>query len=822
MARPEELFQKQVDYKALILKLYRKKKYFIISIIITVIAAFVINKFSSPVFTNQTTMLLSQDKQNAFLESGNMMQGIGLFQGSQDIENEMQILKSFSVVNQAIKILNFEVSYYIDEPVIPKINIPFTLDYELYKDSPITVVINQTHPQVVGTRFYIDIVNDTTYKLSVEADKAFLFDYGKDRGVGSVDSINYIGTFNFGAPVSEKYFKFTVLLKRMISKEEMQGKKLFFTMNHLNYMTLGYMRRLNVETVSQNSSFVNITFSGSNQAKVTDFLNTLTKVYLEQNLEKKNRMALNTINFIDSQIQDVADSLALTENKLQSFRSTNKVMDLTFQGQKIYEQMNQLQDKLASLQMKRQYYDYIKQYFNKNEDVNDLTAPSAMNIDDVQLNTLIGQLMELNSERNKIIASNTPKNVYLNDINTQINNLKKTILENISYNYNQLDIAIQEVNSRMSELNKQIARMPRTERELFGIERKFKLNDAIYTFLLQKKAEAQIARASNAPDYEVIDEAKYFMATQIAPRTNLNYIIALFIGFLIPLAFILARDFFNVKLVEPKDVEALTDLPVIGSILNNKMKSDTVIKDYPKSPIADSFRAVRTNLNFFAKGKEKLTILVTSSISGDGKSFCATNLASVYALFGKKTLLIGFDLRKPGLHLDFELTNDKGITSYLINEASITEIIQPTPIKNLDFIAAGPTPPNPMELIASDKTKELFDNLKNRYDYIIIDSSPIGAVADSFLLVEHVDVSIFVTRLNYTIKDLISENLKNIERKNLSNFTVLINDLKLTKTSYGYVYHSKYYQQDTKTGWFGKLFAKKNKKKRKKTKSKKV
>lgn len=819
MGRTEELFQKQVDYKALILKLFRHKKAFIISAVIALIAAFVFNKFSAPVYTNQTTMLLAQDKQNAFLESGNMMQGIGLFQGNQDIENEMQILKSFSVVNEAIKRLNLEVSYYLEEPVVPKLDLPFTLDVELYKSSPITVVIDQTHPQVVGTRFYIDPINDTTFRISVNSEKAFLFDYGKDKGVGNVDSISYVGKFHFGELISEKYFRFTVLQKRALSNDELGDARLFFTLNHINYMTLGYMRKLNVETVSQNSSFVNITFSGTNSSKVTDFLNTLTQTYLEQNLDKKNRIALNTINFIDSQIQDVSDSLTYTENKLQSFRSAHKVMDLDFQGQKIYEQMNQLQDDLATLQMKRQYYDYIKKYFKENEDVNDLAAPSAMNINDVQLNTLINQLMTLNSERNKIVTGNAPKNLYLKEINTQIKNLKNTILENIDYNYNQLDIAIQDINGRMTELNKEISRMPRTERELFGIERKFKLNDAIYTFLLQKKAEAQIARASNAPDYEVIDEAKFFMATQIAPKTNLNYLIALFLGLLIPLAVILIRDFFNNKLEEPKDVEALTDLPIIGNILNNKMKSDTVIKDYPKSPIADSFRAVRTNLNFFAKGKEKLTILVTSSISGDGKSFCATNLASVYALFGKKTLLVGFDLRKPGLHLDFELANDKGITSYLINEASISEIIQPTPIKNLDFIAAGPTPPNPMELIASDKTKELFENLKNRYDYIIIDSSPIGAVADSFLLVEHVDVSIFVTRLNYTIKDLISENLKNIERKNLTNFTVLINDLKLTKTSYGYVYHSKYYQQDTKTGLFGKLFGKK-KKKRKKRKTK--
>ncbi len=815
MAKTEELFQKQIDYKALIIKLLGYRKTFIIAVGFALIIAFISNKFSSPVYKNQTTMLLSQDKQNAFLESGNMMQGIGLFQGNQDIENEMQILKSFSVVNSAIKRLSLEVSYYIEEPVIPQLDIPFKSEIELYKSTPITVIIDQTHPQLVRSNFYLNLVNDSTFKLCVNSESAFLFDFANEKGAGSIDSLNYLGKFHFGELISEKYFKFTILLKNKIDFTEMEGKRLFFKMNHINYLTLGYMRRFQVEVVSQNSSFVNITFTGSNKAKVTDILNALTRVYLEQNLEKKNRMALNTINFIDSQIQDVSDSLHRTESKLQSFRSTHQVMDLNFQGQKIYEQMNQLEEQLANLEIQRQYYDYIRKYFNENEDVNDLAAPSAMNIDDIQINSLINQLMDLNSQRNKIVKGSATKNLFLKDINTQIKNLKTTILENINYSYNQLDIAIQVVNGRMAELSSEISRMPRTERELFGIERKFKLDDAIYTFLLQKKAEAQIARASNAPDYEVIDEAKLFVATQISPRTKLSYLIGIFLGLLFPLVYILGRDFLNNKLVEPKDVETLTSLPIIGTILNNKMRSETVIKDYPKSPIADSFRAVRTNLNFFAKGKEKLTILVTSSISGDGKSFCAANLASVYALFGKKTLLMGFDLRKPGLHLDFELTNDKGITSYLINEAAVSEIIQPTPIKNLDFIAAGPTPPNPMELIASEKTKDLFENLKNRYDYIIIDSAPIGAVADSFLLVEFADVSIFVTRLNFTIKELISENLKNIERKNLSNFTVLINDFKLSKTSYGYVYHSKYYQQDTKSNRFRRLLGKDRKKKKK-------
>jgi capsular exopolysaccharide synthesis family protein len=325
------------------------------------------------------------------------------------------------------------------------------------------------------------------------------------------------------------------------------------------------------------------------------------------------------------------------------------------------------------------------------------------------------------------------------------------------------------------------------------MERQFKLNDAIYTFLLQKRAEAQIARASNAPDYEIVDEALSFRAGMISPRKNLNFIIAVFLGLFFPIAFILVRDFLNTRITDIKDVEYITSFPVIGQVLHNKFKGIAVILDNPKSPLADSFRAIRTNIRFFSKGTDQMVILITSSQSGEGKSFCSVNLASVYALLGKKTLLLGFDLRRPALYKDFNLNNELGITSYLINAAEIDEIIQPTEIKNLDLISAGPVPPNPVELIASERTKQFFEEIRERYNYIIIDSAPVGAITDSFELFNFSDINIFTVRHNNTKKDSLKVNLKNIALKKISNVAILINDVKLMKNSYGYAYQSNYY-----------------------------
>lgn len=337
------------------------------------------------------------------------------------------------------------------------------------------------------------------------------------------------------------------------------------------------------------------------------------------------------------------------------------------------------------------------------------------------------------------------------------------------------------------------------------MEREFKLNDAIYTFLLQKRAEAQIASASNTPDYELIDEAKYFQAGLISPRTKMNYIIAIFIGFIIPFIIILIRDFLNNKIRDIQEIETISSLPIIGQVFHNNTKSNAIIRDYPKSPLADSFRAIRTNLQFFSKGVDKMVILMTSSGSGEGKSFCSVNLASVYALLGKKTLLLGFDLRRPALYTDLNLKNETGITSYLIKNSKLNDIIQRTEIENLDFIAAGPIPPNPVELIASENTKYFFSELKNKYEYIIIDSAPVGAVTDSFLLFKYADINVFTIRHNYTIKEALKNNLKNIEDKNIGNISLLINDIKINKPGYGYTYQSKYYTDGKKSSLFQRL-----------------
>ncbi|HYX05466.1 MAG TPA: CpsD/CapB family tyrosine-protein kinase, partial [Bacteroidales bacterium] len=289
----------------------------------------------------------------------------------------------------------------------------------------------------------------------------------------------------------------------------------------------------------------------------------------------------------------------------------------------------------------------------------------------------------------------------------------------------------------------------------------------------------------------------------------------LVIGFIIPASTIMLRDFFNNKITDKRDIEHMTKIPVIGIIFHNTKKTTTVISDHPKSAISESFRSVRTNLQILSQGKTKQLLVVTSSSSGEGKSFTAINLASAFALFGRKTLLLGFDLRRPMLYQDFGLTNMLGISSYLSNRALLEDIIQPTPLENLDLISAGPIPPNPVELIASDKTSEFIARLRNIYDYIIIDTAPVGVVADTYLLMNYADVNVFVARQNTTIKQNFATTIQNIENNKISNLTVLLNDVYPKKSGYGYGYDDRYYGEPKSESIFKRIFKGSGSKKRK-------
>lgn len=810
MKKSSEIFQQKTDYKELFYKLYRYKNWFICSIFVLIVAAFLFNETATTLYKCKTTLLLQDNKNSSFLTSDNIMRGFGLFGDNPNIENEIGILQSFTLIHDAIVQLNLETSIYKQEYLFDKIaNFDFLItNKEIYNEAPIQIIIDKSSLQPISIPFRFKILDKSRIKIESFGTDVPLYSYIIDDVVAFADTVSVNGIYNFEEEIKGKYYNFKIHLKTN-DTYRWKNEITYFSFNNTNLLTLQYQSNISATNNSKTSSLVEISMKGDNKLKIADFLNTLTNSYLDRNLEKKNRIAINTIKFIDSQISEVSDSLSIAENKLQNFRTSNQVMDLSFQGQKSFEKMSDLESQRAILVMQQKYYEYISNYFQKNNDMSDLIAPSSMGVQDPILNQLTLDLIALNTERNNLINRGNTKNLFLNNIEIQINNLKKTIRENISNNTTTIGIAMQEISNRMAIINSQISKLPSTERQLFGIERKFKLNDAIYTFLLQKRSEAQIARASNTPDYEVIDQARPITTSIIFPKKRLNYVIACAIGLFIPFLIIMTSEFLNMKISSKKELESITELPVIGHVFHNEGKSNIVITDASNSTISESFRSIRTNLQFYSKGKDKQVILLTSSYSGEGKSFIAQNLASVFALFGKKSLLIGFDMRRPMIFKSLNLSNKIGMSTILINKTTVEETIQRTWLENFDCISAGPIPPNPLELIASIKTDEVFNEIRSLYDYIVIDSPPVGIVSDAYLLSKYADVSLYVVRQSYTNKEAFLNNIKHMVDKGIPNISLILNDVKSRGMSYDYGYEYKYYTESNKGS--GRLFKKRTK-----------
>ena len=414
-----------------------------------------------------------------------------------------------------------------------------------------------------------------------------------------------------------------------------------------------------------------------------------------------------------------------------------------------------------------------------------LAPPSSANVNDPIMNSLVLELQSLNTQRSALASNNAGKNLFLGQIDNKIKVQKQTIMENVTNNLNTLDMAQNELNYRAEKLSAEMSRLPKTELNMVSMQRKFDLSGTIYTFLLQKRSEAQITLASNVPDYEILEPARETASKVLSPRTKLNWIIALFLGIMFPTTFIILRKFFSEKITSVRDVEHLLGRSILSIIYSNSYQNDSVVYELPGSSVTESFRNLRSSLFLRFKKEPVKVILITSSQPQDGKSFISFNLASSIASVGYKTIILDCDLRRPTLHVKFKEENSSGLSTYMIDHSSRENIIRNTFIKNLSFIPAGPVLPNSSELIESGALDELINYLKENYEYILIDTTPSGIVADAALMIKYSNINLLICRNNFTRKDVFTDVLNLLETNKVENFDVVFNDLNIKESRYG-------------------------------------
>ena len=780
--RPQYQEEETLDLKVIIIKILSYWYLFAIGIVVALILGFIYNRYTPSVYQTSASVFIKEDKMG--IDPTSMMTGL-TFKSNINIDNEIGILQSFSLKERTIKELEFfNVSYYLKGRVATR---------ELYKETPFNVELDYDTAQIVGVNYQIEFIDNGQYRLKSKEGRKSVYDYNKDQNIGVKEVQDFEGVYKLGEWVNNGYNKFRIILNSNYDpdpEDDFVPKYSFTIRSRLSLIS--EMSSVSISQSTKNSSILNLSIQGNNINKITDYLNQLLHEYMERNLEQKNLVSENTVIFIDEQLIGIQDSLQKAETDLQIFQEGNDFMDLRAQSQEMFNRLKDIERRKAELELSIKYYQNLQDYINKNiDDLNKLVVPSAMGIQDQMLNKLVLELVALSSKKAEQLATSTEKNPIVQTIDEQIIQTKKQLLENITNMINNTNVTIEELTNQIMAYEEQIKQLPTTQRAYLGYERKFALNDELYKFLMQKRAEAQIVMASNSPDNSIIDEARVSRARKVAPRSMMIYLVCIVLGCGIPAAFIFLKEILNTKIIERSDVEKITKLPIIGQIPYTSPKasnsSSTFVIDSPKSPVSEAFRSIRTNIEYIVKGKDKCIFSVVADSPGIGKTYISINMASIYAMYGKKTALIGMDLRKPRLYQEFGISNKIGISSYLAGKASIDEIIQPSgKLPTLDIVTAGPIPPNPAELIASDRCSELFKELKERYDYIIVDTPPLLWVTDALLLMKHVDTSIFVVRQDVTNKKAFEVVIKDLEQRNYST-SIVVNGINY-QGIYGYRY----------------------------------
>jgi len=757
--------------------------WFAIALFIALTFAYGINRYSEKIYTVSSTLLIKDDQlANMNNSAASVIPGGDIFKSQQNLKNEMGILKSFSLNYRVMKELK---DFHVVYTGVGKRGI---VESRMYKICPFAVVYDSLEIEPKQSIVGIIILPKGTFKIEFN------------------DGIKFDSILSFGAIFNKFGFDFKIEPRNPGESVYIEGSsnKYYFYFTDPGSLANEYSNKLAVAPIEKDASLVTLSVSGSVPDQEADYLNKLMNEYIQYGVDNKNRTADSTIKFIGKQLKVISDSLSAAEENLENFRLKNSFIDLSREGTLIQNRLEKFENEKTAFELQLQYYNYLSEYLNIKNAGGTIISPSVMGITDQTLIKLVYDLSAYQKEMEKMgfnIIGDQPAVALMYK---QTEEAREALRENVRNGIASLKLSIAESDRKIDGVEIDINKLPSTERKLIGIQRKFDLNNTVYTYLLEKRSESGIARASNVSDNRIIDPASFFSSALIKPKTRKNLIIAILLGLILPMAIIALIDFFNDRVMDKSDIERKTKVPVIGYIGHSDAKNKIAVVEKPGSALSESFRSVRTAIKYFVKENNVAVIAVTSTISSEGKTFISVNLAAITAMLGKKVLLIGLDLRKPRIDKVFEFQDSPGMSTFLSGNCGYEEIIRETQINNLFYAPSGPIPPNPAELIETEQMKKFMERAKKEFDYIIIDTPPVAIVTDTLLLAPYVDVNLFIVRQRYTSRN----TLEMIDQLNshgeLKNMAIVINDISLSgyygygmrygyTHGYGYSYGYNYY-----------------------------
>ena len=777
-------FEKQnsFDFKSFLFKTLSYWKWFLLGLLISFAIAHQINIRKQKIYGIETTVAIQEENNPFFTSNTSLVFNWG---GTSDkVQMVSTTLKSRSHNEIVVNKLQYYIDYY-------KQNKYFLQD--VYGEVPFKVTLDKKQDQLYNKFIKVKMIASDTYQITIpfESNTAEVINYYSNRkDLVSVKNKEFKAVYKIGQEVNLPFLHWKLDLANFDSsnfKEEVIIRFNSFDNTVSNCMNL------NVIINEKSGSILKVDVQGTNKNRLVDFLNTTVEVLIKKQLDNKNKFAENTISFIDETLGSMEQQLKNSGDELKDFAKRNDVIEIEEGGASVKEQLLEFDTKKADVERKISYLNSLRKYLKESVDFSKLPAPTIAGIEEPNINTNVAKIIALSIQRSELEYS-VKGSFSFDRIDNEIQSIKKVLLENESTYRNTLSYDLNVANQKIAKIESEISQLPENKQEWLNLSRKYNISDNIYNTFLQKRSEASIVKEANVSDIQFIDPAKDVGGGLLGPKTGVNYVIAFFMGILIPLLLVFFIFFISNSVQNIDDITSLTQLPIIGIVGHKEKASNLSVFERPKSPLSEAFRAIRTSLQFLYKKQNFVgskTLMLTSSISGEGKTFCSINIATVFALSDKKTIIVGLDLRKPKIFNDFNIKNDSGVVHYLIGQKTLDEVIQTTHIPNLHVLTSGPIPPNPSELILGESMKEMIDELKIKYDYVILDTPPVGLVSDALELSQFCDVTLYVIRQNYTKKDMLTLLNNRTKRGELSNVSILFNGYE-SKAKYGVGYGNGY------------------------------
>lgn len=772
----QSAFDFAVLYRTIILNWY----WFILSLVICGGLGAIYLRYATPKYQSTAKLLIKDDDSNSKRgQSLQNMTNLGIISNSAGIDNEMEILTSHSIAEDAIR----DLKLYVDYSTKGRIK-----DIILYRDQPLNVDIDRAHLERLNQPVDLTITrNGTTYIVS----GTYSVPTDENESEGPF-SLNRKFT-SLPATIATRAGIITISSNNGHSLHD--GQTLKIEVLSPKMASNKYVGELQVAQTSKTTSIAQLQLTDEVPQRSLDYLKQLAIVYNRQANEDKNIVALRTEKFINSRLQKINAELGKTEGQLQNYKQQNGMVELKLNAGNAVTNQNESELKLADMQTQIELFSTIAQEVESSSRNLSQVIPSNVGLDDQSSTSLINKYNELVLERNRLLRSASENSPVVEPLTAQIRELNGNIRRAISTARQNLQIQRDALAAQVSKFNEQVAETPQQERMLTQIGRQQEVKSGLYLMLLQKREENSISLAATADKGKLIDDPQ--LVGKISPKSAIIMLIALLLGLAIPALVIFLLQLFRYKIEGHEDVARLTKLPIIAdvAIASNtaKGKADIVVHENQNNQMEEIFRSLRTNLQFMLHEGQKV-VLFTSSTSGEGKTFTAANLSVSFGLLGKKVILVGLDIRRPRLAELFGINDHRhGITNLLVKDAptaaDVQEQILPSGVnKNLDLLMAGPIPPNPAELIARSSLEAIIKALKDKYDYIMIDTAPVGLVTDTLQIARVADASIYMCRADYTPKSNFELINALANEKKLPNMAMVLNGIDMSKKKYGYYY----------------------------------